>query len=91
MKITGDEWLADGKVYIPPKSPTAAAKSSFAVLTNGGLYVTRRPSEALAYPDDTPLLVSMYDLGRVYSMAMTVGELRIKVANRGNLVASGGH
>jgi hypothetical protein len=73
-KIIGN--VRPGSEFQLTEKPTNAAQSTFTALVNGSMRVTRRLSEFLGLPDDTPVLAHWHGQWRTDGFATSIGELR---------------
>jgi hypothetical protein len=78
MKITGD--VRPGHEFELTAKPTSKSKATFIVALPGELRVTRRLSDILDLPDNTPVIAHWHGQHRTDGFATTVGELKQKAA-----------
>jgi len=82
-KIEGPD-VRDGSEFRLLRKPTQAQASTFSVLHDGGLYVTRKPTDVLSLFGDRPnlpVLAHWHGEYRTDGFALTVGELSQLVTN----------
>jgi hypothetical protein len=76
-KITGNDIRPRSEFRFTNK-PTNCAASTIAAVLPGELRVTRRASDLLNLPENTPVLVHWHGERRTDGFALTVGELKAK-------------
>lgn len=83
MKITGED-LRPGSEFQITSSIGAKARATFIAALPGELRVTRRLSDLLDLPEDTPVIANWHGQYRTDAFATTVGELKVKVSQLAN-------
>lgn len=72
------EGARPGKEFQLTNRPSTCAPANFIALTDGKAVVTRRLTDILGLPDETPVVANWHGTYRTDAFSTTVGDLRAK-------------